>query len=93
MPSLSAQVARAHEQWLQPPDDDLYTRDDIESKCEEINDLLENFAEDWCGGVEDYGHAADTIKAAEELIETLRTLQKELEEIEENQDPRQGGYL
>ena len=93
MSSLSAQVARAHEQWLQPPDDDLYTREDIESKCEEINDLLETFAEDWCGGVEDSGQASDTIKVAEGLIETLRTLQSELEEIEENQDPRQEGYL
>lgn len=93
MSSLSDQVARAHEQWLQPPDDDLYTREDIEIKCEEINNLLETFAEDWCGGVEDSGHAADTIKIAEELIETLRTLQAELEEIEENQDPHQEGYL
>lgn len=92
MSSLSAQVSRAHEQWLQPPDDDLYTRDDIESKCEEINDLLENFADEWNGGVEDSGHVADTIRAAEELIETLRTLQSDLENIEENQDPHQEDY-
>lgn len=92
MSSLSAQVARAHEQWLQPPDDDLYTRDDIESKCQEINDLLETFAEDWCGGVEDSGHVADTIKAAEEMIETLRSLQDDLENIEKNQDPHQEDY-
>ena len=93
MSSLADQVSRAHEQWLQPPDDDLYTRDDIDEKCEEINNLLEDFSEEWCGGVEDYGHVADTIKAAEEMIETLRSLQTELENIEKNQDPHQEGYL
>ena len=91
MSSLSAQVARAHARWLEPIDY-LYTRDDIDDKCEEINKLLNDFSDEWCGGVEESGHIPDTITAAEDLICKLRSLMDDLEEIEENQDPHQEDY-
>ncbi|PWR75362.1 hypothetical protein ACKUB1_09675 [Methanospirillum stamsii] len=92
MSSLSAQVARAHARWLEPRDP-RYTRDDIDAKCREINSLLEEFASQWCASVEESGEVDDTIIAAEDLIKNLRSLSEDLEEIENNQDPRQERYL
>lgn len=92
MSSLFAQVARAHARWLEPRDP-RYTRDDIDAKCKEINNLLTEFADQWCGDVEESGEIDDTIIAAEDLIKNLRSLSEELAEIENNQDPRQEGYI
>lgn len=91
MSSLSSQVARAHARWLEPIDY-LYTRDDIEDKCEEINKLLNNFSEEWCGGIEESYNVSETITATKDLLSTLRSLLDDLEEIEENQDPHQEDY-
>ncbi|MGV8108932.1 hypothetical protein [Methanospirillum sp.] len=88
MSSLSAQVARAHVQWLQPLDE-LYTQDDIEDKCGQINDIIERFSTDSLYDVESSDEVEGLITALSELIDELERERDELQEIEENQDPRQ----
>jgi hypothetical protein len=92
MSSLSAQVARAHAQWLQPLDD-YYTADDIEVKCNEINNTIERWSTDNLYDIESSSDLDGMISALDLLIDELKRERDELEEIEENQDPRQGGYL
>jgi len=92
MSSLSAQVQRAHEQWLQPLDE-LYTQDDIEEKCGQINDLIERFSTDNLYDVESSDDVQALITALSDLMDELERERDELQEIEENQDPRQEGSL
>lgn len=92
MSSLSAQVARAHAQWLQPLDD-LYTQDDLDDKCGQINDIIERFSTDYLYDIESSDDVDGLITALSELIDELERERGELQEIEENQDPRQEEYI
>lgn len=92
MSSLSVQVHRAHEQWLQPLDE-LYTQDDIEEKCGQINDLIERFSTDNLYDVECSDDVEGLITALSDLIDELERERDELQEIEEYQDPRQEDYI
>ena len=92
MSSFCDQVARAHAQWLQPLDE-LYTQDDIEEKCGQINDLIERFSTDNLYDVESSDDVQALITALSDLMDELERERDELQEIEENQDPRQEGSL
>jgi len=92
MSSLSAQVQRAHEQWLQPPDE-LYTQDDIYDKCGQINDIIERWSTDNLYDVECSDDVQALITALSDLMDELERERDELQEIEDNQDPRQEGYI
>lgn len=92
MSSLSAQVARAHDQWLQPLDE-LYTQDDIDDKCRQINDIIERFSTDSLYDVESSDDVQALITALSDLMDELERERDELQEIEENQDQRQGEYI
>lgn len=92
MSSLSDQVQRAHEQWLQPPDE-LYTQDDIDDKCRQINDIIERWSTDNLYDVECSDDVQALIDALSDLMDELERERDELQEIEEYQDPRQEGSL
>ncbi len=93
MSSLSDQVHRAHDQWLQPPDDELYTQDDIDDKCRQINDIIERWSTDNLYDIESSDDVQALITALSDLMDELERERDELQEIEEYQDPRQEGYL
>lgn len=92
MSSLSAQVARAHARWLEPGDLLNYSSEEIEEKCKSITRVLENFAEEYCGEIEESCQVKETIKATEDLIKTLRSELSELTEMENNRE-YEGDYL
>lgn len=92
MSSLSAQVRRAHEQWLQPPDE-LYTQDDIDDKHKQINNIIERWSTENLYDIESSDDVQALITALSDLMDELERERDELEEIEENQDPRQEGYV
>jgi len=92
MSSLSDQVQRAHEQWLQPFDE-LYTQDDIEEKCDQINDIIERWSTDNLYDIESSDDVQALITALSDLMDELERERDELQEIEEYQDPRQEGSL
>ena len=92
MSSLSAQVARAHDQWLQPFDN-LYTQEDIDDKCGQINDLIERFSTDNLYDIESSDDVEGLITSLSDLIDELERERDELQEIEEYQDPRQEVFI
>ena len=84
--SLPSSFYRAEAAWLEPPGDSNYTPENIEKKCEEINNLLENFASGGFDEIEESSHIDQVIKETEILIKKLKDLKEELEEMEENLD-------
>jgi len=90
MSSLSVQVHRAHEQWLQPLDE-LYTQDDIDDKCGQINDIIERWSTDNLYDIESSDDAQALITALSDLMDELERERDELQEIEEYQDQRKKG--
>lgn len=92
MSSFCDQVARAHAQWLQPLDE-FYTQDDIDDKCGQINDLIERWSTDNLYDIESSDDVQALISALSDLMDELERERDELQEIEENQDPRQEGYI
>ncbi len=92
MSSFCDQVARAHAQWL-IPSDDLYDQSDINDKCGQINDIIERWSTQHLHDIESSDDVQDLIKHLSDLVDELRNESDELQEIEENQDPRQEGSL
>jgi len=92
MSSFCDQVARAHAQWLQPLDD-LFTREDIDDKCGQINDIIERWSTDNLYDIESSDDVQALITALSDLMDELERERDELQEIEEYQDPRQEGYI
>ena len=86
MSSLSAQVARAHSQWLEPLDP-RYTLDDIREKCGEVEKALLNFSEEYCGEVDDTDGAVWALQGITALKNQVERLIEDLQEMEDYQGP------
>ena len=77
---------RAEAAWLQPPDDEPFTREDIDDILGHINSVIHDFIAEQLFDVEESGQIDDVILAAKDLIGKLDDLRDELQNAEENQE-------